>query len=347
MNSFDEILQKFPEIAVLSPISSSVESNLRLDNIDYMAIVLGITPNWRKHNWVYGKVKGRFINWDDVSQHRKVAVFVRDPRSNEDKVSYYSNRSYGYGGSESQKKLKWNAGNKSMLGRQITFMRNTFTVIGEIQAPLYKDDDRLQPDTRDFLIPITALADIAFADRYFKEIYVDAESEEKSNLLKQKLVNYFKIKEGNRNAEYEVQTFKEAAENKFASLRKNLLMVSILGLIAMISGGIGIMNVVLATIFARTKEIGTRRALGASKGDIFMQFSFESMTLGLFGAFLGYAISLFATDYISNLLDMPVETNLLSILLAFAMAIITGFIFSLYPSLKAANMNPVDALRAE
>ncbi|MDR0735044.1 MAG: ABC transporter permease, partial [Elusimicrobiota bacterium] len=270
-----------------------------------------------------------------------------DPRSNEDKINY-DWESGGYGGrNNSDKKFKWEAGNKSMLGREITFMRDTFTIVGEIAAPLYKDDDRLHPSTQDFLIPITAMADASFIDRFFSELYVDTNSEESANLLKQKLINYFRIKEGNRNAEYNVQTFKAAAENKFASLRKNLLMVSILGLIAMISGGIGIMNVVLATIFARTKEIGTRRALGASKGDIFMQFSFESMTLGLFGACLGYIISLFATDYISNLLSMPTQTNLLSVLLAFAIAIITGFIFSLYPSLKAANMNPVDALRFE
>jgi putative ABC transport system permease protein len=346
MKSFDEIMQKFPQIKILSPISNSVESNLRLDNITYGAIVLGITPNWKHYNWVYGKVKGRFINWDDISQHRKVAVFIRDPRSNEDKINYSSTNIYGRG-RDNARKFKWNANNKSMLGRKFSFMRNTFTVVGEITAPLYQNDDRLVSNSYDFLIPITALSDIAFTSRFFDEIYIDAQTAEDAKVLRQNLINYFRIKEGNRNAEYSMQTFKEAAENKFASMRKNLLIVSILGIIAMISGGIGIMNVVLATIFARTKEIGTRRALGASKGDIFMQFSFESMTLGLFGALAGYVISLFAMDYISDLLSMTTKMDLFSVLAAFSIAVITGFIFSLYPSLKAANMNPVDALKVE
>ncbi|MDR0734880.1 MAG: ABC transporter permease, partial [Elusimicrobiota bacterium] len=118
MKSFDEIMQKFPEITVLSPKSSRVGvKSFRLDNVYYEATFLGITPNWHKHDWVYGKVKGRFINWDDVTQRRKVAVFVRDPRSNEDKINY-DWESGGYGGrNNSDKKFKWEAGNKSMLGR--------------------------------------------------------------------------------------------------------------------------------------------------------------------------------------------------------------------------------------
>ena len=128
---------------------------------------------------------------------------------------------------------------------------------------------------------------------------------------------------------------------------ESIKLISILGLIALISGGIGIMNVILATIFARIKEIGTRRALGASKTDIFMQFSAESMILSLLGAFMGLILSHFLFDYMGKIINLPTSFSFFAVVLAFAMAIITGFIFSIYPALKAANMDPVEALKIE
>ena len=151
----------------------------------------------------------------------------------------------------------------------------------------------------------------------------------------------------NKNAEIIIRTYEDIIANRLKSMDESIKLISILGLIALISGGIGIMNVILATIFARIKEIGTRRALGASKMDIFMQFSAESMILSLLGAFMGLILSHFLFDYMGKIINLPTSFSFIAVVMAFAMAIITGFIFSIYPALKAANMDPVEALKIE
>ncbi len=124
----------------------------------------------------------------------------------------------------------------------------------------------------------------------------------------------------------------------------------VLGSIAAISllvGGIGIMNIMLATVTERTREIGIRRALGAKRRDIVTQFVVESMMLsgtgGVLGVVLGVAIP-FAVTYIAG---MKTIVTFWSPLIAFSISALIGVIFGLYPAIRAANMDPVEALRHE
>ncbi|MDR1123420.1 MAG: ABC transporter permease [Elusimicrobiota bacterium] len=348
--SFAEIARKVPEAQIIFPVSSNINTDIMLagDNTLYEASFTGITPDWRKVNWVYGKVEGRFINWDDITARRKVAVFIYEPLSNKEK-NYDHRRRGRYGGNEETKELKWEAYNKAMLGRKVRIrgLKEDFTIVGVVRAPLFADDERLQKNMNDFLLPYTALEDTFYGDRYIEEIFAAFKNDKDLQTGRHKLVNALRMREGKMKADYDIKTFHDRAENMFRSMRETLLMVSVLGLIAMISGGIGIMNVVLATIYARTKEIGTRRAIGATRLDIFMQFSFESIVLSLLGACAGWVIALFAMSYIADLLSIDARLGAIAVLCAFAAAAGTGFCFSLYPSLKAANMNPVDALKFE
>jgi len=110
-------------------------------------------------------------------------------------------------------------------------------------------------------------------------------------------------------------------------------------------GGIGIMNIMLATVTERTREIGVRRALGAKRRDIILQFLVETVVLssvgGLIGVFLGIGIPLL----ISSAADIRTAVSLWSVVLAFSIAVATGVIFGLYPARRAAMMDPIDALR--
>jgi putative ABC transport system permease protein len=148
-------------------------------------------------------------------------------------------------------------------------------------------------------------------------------------------------------ADYEVivplELLKEAERTKF-------IFNAILGSIAAISlvvGGIGIMNIMLATVSERTREIGVRRALGARKQDIITQFLSETMLLtltgGLFGICLGCVIPLLVT-YSGK---MPTVITGESVVLAFGISVLTGIIFGLYPAYRAASMDPIESLRHE
>lgn len=124
----------------------------------------------------------------------------------------------------------------------------------------------------------------------------------------------------------------------------------VLGSIAAISllvGGIGIMNIMLATVSERTREIGIRRALGAKKRDIIFQFLMETLILTLAGGLLGIALGSSIPFFVSVFGDMPTAITSQSIILAFGISALIGVIFGLYPAYRAANLDPIESLRHE
>ena len=139
----------------------------------------------------------------------------------------------------------------------------------------------------------------------------------------------------------ELLTQREQTQNIFT-----IVMGSIAG-ISLVVGGIGIMNIMLASVYERRKEIGTRRALGAQKSDILLQFLIETVFLtstgGVAGILLGVGIARTITYYSG----MPTVYSLWSILLSLAISSLVGVIFGTYPAYKAAQQNPITVLRSE
>ncbi len=124
----------------------------------------------------------------------------------------------------------------------------------------------------------------------------------------------------------------------------------VLGSIAAISlivGGIGIMNIMLATVSERTREIGIRRALGAKKRDIVVQFLSETLLLTFIGGICGIALGMVIPYFVSQFSQMKTVITLSSLILAFGISAIVGITFGLYPAYRAANMDPIESLRHE
>ena len=124
----------------------------------------------------------------------------------------------------------------------------------------------------------------------------------------------------------------------------------VLGSIAALSllvGGIGVMNITLATVMERTREIGIRRALGAKKAHILEQFLTETVLLGMFGGSLGIAMGLTAPYVVSCFTDMTTVVTWWAVLLAFGISVLTGLVFGIYPAYRAATLDPIEALRYE
>jgi putative ABC transport system permease protein len=124
----------------------------------------------------------------------------------------------------------------------------------------------------------------------------------------------------------------------------------VLGSIAFVSlivGGIGIMNIMLATVTERTREIGIRRALGAKKRDIVVQFLSETVLLSTTGGFIGLGLGIGAPPLVERLLEKPTIVTLWSMAVAFSLSVSVGIISGIYPAYRAANMNPIEALRHE
>jgi len=126
----------------------------------------------------------------------------------------------------------------------------------------------------------------------------------------------------------------------------NIVLGSIAG-ISLLVGGIGIMNVMLATVTERTREIGIRRALGAKKRHIVTQFLVECVILSVGGGILGVGLGLLIPIPVERVWDMPTIVTPAAPILAFAISAGIGVVFGLYPAWRAANMDPVEALRHE
>jgi len=126
----------------------------------------------------------------------------------------------------------------------------------------------------------------------------------------------------------------------------NLVLAAIAG-ISLLVGGIGIMNIMLASVLERIKEIGLRRSLGAKQSDIIQQFLFEAVFISLLGGLLGVIIGVLAAQIITASFKIPAVVTAWSIILSFGVAASVGLIFGIFPARKAARQDPIKALRIE
>jgi putative ABC transport system permease protein len=126
----------------------------------------------------------------------------------------------------------------------------------------------------------------------------------------------------------------------------NIVMSCIAG-ISLLVGGIGIMNIMLANIFERTREIGVRRAVGARKHDIWKQFLVEALTISLFGGIIGILFGFAVSRLVAFYAEWSTVVTGSSIAMSFGVSAAVGLVFGLYPAVRAARLDPVEALRYE
>jgi putative ABC transport system permease protein len=126
----------------------------------------------------------------------------------------------------------------------------------------------------------------------------------------------------------------------------NIVLGSIAG-ISLLVGGIGIMNIMLASVTERTREIGIRRAIGAKRRQIIVQFLIETIVLSTVGGLIGIAVGMIIPWVITRLAGMPTIVPAYSIVLSLCISVGVGIIFGLYPAIRAAKLEPIVALRHE
>ncbi len=140
---------------------------------------------------------------------------------------------------------------------------------------------------------------------------------------------------------------KELIEKKAAQRKLWDLLSFVIASVSLVVGGIGIMNIMLASVTERTKEIGVRRAIGAKKRDIIIQFLLEAITMTTLGGLIGVALGYFTPPYVGDYLNIVPIISMSMLILPFFMAIGVGIISGLYPAIRAAGLDPIEALRHE
>jgi putative ABC transport system permease protein len=140
-----------------------------------------------------------------------------------------------------------------------------------------------------------------------------------------------------------LQLLRQAEETK----RLFNIVLGSIAAISLLVGGIGIMNIMLATVTERTREIGVRRALGAKQSDITSQFLVEAIVLAIGGGLIGVVLGVLTPFTVSQLTNMKTIVTPVSVLLAFCISGAVGIVFGWYPALRAARLDPIEALRHE
>lgn len=233
------------------------------------------------------------------------------------------------------------------IGQTIRINKVDFKVIGITKAKGGSGFNN--PDDMIF-IPISTAQRFLSGDDYVTSISVAAEDSESTSLVQEEITSLL----------LERHNIKDPALADFSTLNQADIIATassvtqtftiLLGAVAGISlvvGGIGIMNMMLTTVTERTREIGLRKAIGAKKRDINMQFLAEAVMLtflgGVIGVILGWAIS-FGVSYFGIL---QTKVSVSSVLLAFGVSAVIGIVFGYYPARRAASLNPIEALRYE
>jgi putative ABC transport system permease protein len=156
------------------------------------------------------------------------------------------------------------------------------------------------------------------------------------------LFNHFHAKK-----DYELIVPLQLLREAEATKRMFNIVLGSIAAISLLVGGIGIMNIMLATVTERTREIGVRRALGAKRKDIIVQFLIETIVLSIGGGLIGVVLGIVVPLCVSYFTEMQTIITAWSVLLAFGISGLTGVIFGLYPASQAAKLDPIDALRQE
>ena len=151
----------------------------------------------------------------------------------------------------------------------------------------------------------------------------------------------------NGNADFVIRNYAQFLNARQESSRVMSILLATVAGISLIVGGIGIMNIMLVTVTERTKEIGVCMSVGAKKRDILLQFLIESLMISLIGGLIGIALGLGVIFGVSEYFKWKMSLDYMSIVLSFIFSSSIGIIFGFYPARKAANLNPIDALRYE
>ena len=147
--------------------------------------------------------------------------------------------------------------------------------------------------------------------------------------------------------DFTVRTVEEMAATRVEMARTMTLLLMSVASVSLLVGGIGIMNIMLVSVTERTREIGLRMAVGARTRDILRQFLAEAVGLSVVGGALGVLVGIVASQGLTRFLAWPTTITTASILIAFAFAGAVGVFFGYYPARKAANLDPIEALRYE
>lgn len=310
------------DVDMASPVSAGSSYVVIYTNKNWTTSVNGVNADFQYiNNWIVKS--GRFITASQVERRERVAVIGNTVATNL-------------------------FGTEDPVGKDIRIKNNPYKVIGVLES---KGSGSFGNDQDDVIyIPYTTGMERLQGVNYLRMIYIKAKDGVDLNRLQTDVENILRVRHNIKNPELDDFNVRNMATIMATVEETTATMTLFLGAVAAISlivGGIGIMNIMLVSVTERTREIGVRKALGATYRVIVMQFLIEAVVISLVGGAIGILVGIGASKLIGALTSMKTVISMGPILLSFGFSMAIGLIFGLYPARKAAKLNPIDALHYE
>ena len=322
--TFDDMLAIEKQVDGIAGISASVNSSYQLvaGNQNWTSRVEGTTPsNFAIQN--YELDEGRLFTERDMNSRARVAVIGKTVADNL------------FPGDDP-------------VGQIMRIKKAPFQVIGVLKPKGSSGMGQDQDDT--VIIPLTTAQNRMMGITHVQRITVQAENENVINdvqaEVEQVLRTRHKIKDGDYD-DFTISNMAAIMDTMMATANSITLLLGCIAAISLLVGGIGIMNIMLVSVTERTREIGIRKALGATYNNILLQFLIEAMVIGIVGGFLGVVIGVIASYGISSFAGWNTVISWWAIVVAVVFSVGIGLFFGIYPARKAALLDPIDALRYE
>ncbi|MGG0240297.1 ABC transporter permease [Bacillus rhizoplanae] len=262
--------------------------------------------------------EGRFLSDMDVEYRQKVIVLGANTAQN----------LFGF---------------ENPVGKDVQVNGSSFKIVGVLAS---KGGSMGQSGDEVIIMPLSTAQRIV-KNTSIQTVYVQVSSEEKLNTVMAQIQNKLAVMFPNKQDNYSVFNQKDLVDTMSSVTGTMTMMLGGIACISLLVGGIGIMNIMLVSVSERTKEIGIRKAIGAKRRDILLQFLIEAVVLSSLGGLIGMGIGLLVAKVISMAAGMTIAYSLPVTLLAFLFSLLVGVGFGVFPANKASKLHPIQALRYE
>ncbi|MCK9160541.1 MAG: ABC transporter permease, partial [Bacteroidaceae bacterium] len=319
---YETIRDEMSYISAISPVVSK-SGQLVVSNNNYSSSVTGVAPDYLDIRQLSVE-SGEMFTEADIQSSAKVCVIGKTI------ISYLF------------------PNGEDPIGHIIRFNQTPFQVVGILKSKGYNSMGQDQDDI--VLAPYTTVMKRILAVTYIQEIYASAISEKMTDSAIDEVTTILrrthKIKTGDDD------NFTIRSQEELSTMLNSTtdLMTTLLACIAGISllvGGIGIMNIMYVSVTERTREIGLRMSVGARGIDILSQFLIEAILISITGGVIGVILGCGTSWAVNYFAHWPIYVQLWSVVLSFAVCTVTGVFFGWYPAKKAADLDPIDAIRYE
>ncbi|HSV40872.1 MAG TPA: ABC transporter permease [Nocardioidaceae bacterium] len=308
-----------PDVAAVAPVVST-SGSLVNGTANWTSQVVGATRDWpevRKRE----VSTGRFFTDEEIATGAPVVVLGADTASE-----------------------LFAIGNP--VGQSITVNGTPMTVIGVLASSGASSTDASEDDLA--VMPLTTAKQLSGStSSTVSTIYVQAASQEALSAAYQEIQALLLNRHGVTEADFSINTQESLIETANETNRTLTILLGGVAGISLLVGGIGVMNIMLVSVTERVREIGLRKALGATPSVIRRQFLVEAGVLGAAGGVVGVALGIGTAGVLPRFIDQPVAVSAVATATAIVVALLLGIGFGVYPASRAAKLTPIDALRSE